>query len=46
MRQAITAEQAEELRGIIKDIYVQHNLGISIRPPISSPTTALAMSSR
>lgn len=27
MRHAITAEQAEKLRGIIKDIYVRHNLG-------------------
>ena len=27
MRQTITVEQADDLRGIIKDIYVQHNLG-------------------
>ena len=27
MGKSITAEQAAELRGILKDIYVQHNLG-------------------
>lgn len=27
MRQSITAEKAEQLRGIIRDIYARHNLG-------------------